>query len=83
MADENKINQCEMTKSGGFVCSGAKKYCRHFDSTNPARHWAECSYYAVSMGSTCFSGSARKEAAQTAVRIGQEYLVRLANERDE
>jgi hypothetical protein len=80
MADKNKVNMCEM-RLDGFICTVIVYQhpgCKHanlYEMKPPECAWLR--------DGRCTSYNARKEAAETTVRIGQDYLTGLANERDE
>ena len=80
MASQDKINMCEM-HGDEFVCTYSVK------SLRPCKYSSENSYSCCHLffnmyNNTvlCTSDPANKEAAETAVRIGQEYLDKIEND---
>ena len=74
MASQDKMNFCVM-REDEFVCSSyehRQKFCKHSDGYS-------CSFFNHE-NACCKSDPAKKEAAEIAVRLGQEYLVRVINE---
>jgi hypothetical protein len=77
MAKKNKMNFCIM-REDEFICSSYEHrriLCKHSDGYI-------CSFF-NNENACCESKRANKEAAETAVRLGQEYLVRLEIEDDD